>query len=339
MAKEQSKDMQMKSKFLEEKKKMKGEMKQLQDIEAQVLLFGDEAAADPDAEKLALMKMFKTSPEKLPELCVMLQTQRRQTKRELAKARTSLAKAKKDLEAIMTPPLYPGWVIRVNEDQRVEVIVDGRRLIVTTAPSVEVTDIQPLDEIFFDAESGTVVARTANPQRSGTVGTVSEVTPEGAVVSGVGEEQSLVMTLPEHSLEIGDRVVYSREFPCVLSVLPRQTQTPFLLEETPRETFDDIGGLDGIRREIQRDLDLHLEHPELVEEFELTLLRGITLAGMPGVGKTLLAKAIANYLAAHSGDAHFMHVKPGRCGGSTLARRRSASAASSGRPAARRASS
>ena len=120
-----------------------------------------------------------------------------------------------------------------------------------------------------------------------------------------------MMVAPELSLAAGDRVVFAREYPYVLSALPKQSRSSFLLDETPTETFEDLGGLDEVVEEVKRDLDLHLHHPEIVARHDLSLLRGITLAGPPGTGKTLFAKAVANYIAGKEGGASFMHVKPG----------------------------
>ncbi|KAG2213502.1 hypothetical protein INT47_009176 [Mucor saturninus] len=60
----------------------------------------------------------------------------------------------------------------------------------------------------------------------------------------------------------------------------------------PNVTWDDVGGLAGVKDDILDTIQLPLEHPELFGA-GLKKRSGILLYGPPGTGKTLLAKAIA----------------------------------------------
>lgn len=60
----------------------------------------------------------------------------------------------------------------------------------------------------------------------------------------------------------------------------------------PKVTWDDIGGLDPVRREIG--LVLPGEARERLAGLGVRPGRGILLYGPPGTGKTLIAKAVAN---------------------------------------------
>lgn len=65
------------------------------------------------------------------------------------------------------------------------------------------------------------------------------------------------------------------------------------LETEPRVTFGDIGGLDEIKKAIQRTIILPYQRPELYERYGRRAGGGILLFGPPGCGKTLLARATA----------------------------------------------
>jgi peroxin-6 len=60
----------------------------------------------------------------------------------------------------------------------------------------------------------------------------------------------------------------------------------------PNVSWDDVGGLASVKREILDTVQLPLERPELFAE-GLKKRSGILLYGPPGTGKTLLAKAVA----------------------------------------------
>jgi SpoVK/Ycf46/Vps4 family AAA+-type ATPase len=75
------------------------------------------------------------------------------------------------------------------------------------------------------------------------------------------------------------------------------------------ETFDMIGGIDAIKREILDLVVQPLTHPELFAQLLtsndlVSLPRGVLLYGQPGTGKTMLAKAIAK-----SSGATFLNLQ------------------------------
>ncbi|CAE8587413.1 unnamed protein product [Polarella glacialis] len=59
------------------------------------------------------------------------------------------------------------------------------------------------------------------------------------------------------------------------------------------DTYADIGGLDDQIMEIKEAVELPLTHPELYEDVGIKPPKGVILYGVPGTGKTLLAKAVA----------------------------------------------
>ncbi len=77
-----------------------------------------------------------------------------------------------------------------------------------------------------------------------------------------------------------------------------------VLITTPRESWDDIGGLEGVKQELREVAEWPLKYPAVFEYMNATLPKGILLFGPPGTGKTLLAKALA-----HETEANFISVK------------------------------
>jgi len=63
--------------------------------------------------------------------------------------------------------------------------------------------------------------------------------------------------------------------------------------EVPNVSWDDIGGLEDTKRQLQEMILYPLEHPEKFLKFGMSPSRGVLFYGPPGCGKTLLAKAIA----------------------------------------------
>merc|ERR1711939_530389 len=70
------------------------------------------------------------------------------------------------------------------------------------------------------------------------------------------------------------------------------------VDKAPTETFADIGGLETQIQEIKEAVELPLTHPELYEDIGIKPPKGVILYGVPGTGKTLLAKAVANQTSA-----------------------------------------
>jgi len=64
--------------------------------------------------------------------------------------------------------------------------------------------------------------------------------------------------------------------------------------EVPDVTWDDIGGLEQTKKELQELILYPIEHPEKFHKFGMQPSKGVLFYGPPGCGKTLMAKAVAN---------------------------------------------
>jgi len=77
-----------------------------------------------------------------------------------------------------------------------------------------------------------------------------------------------------------------------------------VLVEAPTVSWDDVGGLDDVKRELKEAVEWPLKFPESFQRMGIRASRGVLLYGPPGSGKTLLAKAIAK-----ESEANFIQVK------------------------------
>ncbi len=64
--------------------------------------------------------------------------------------------------------------------------------------------------------------------------------------------------------------------------------------EIPKVQWEDIGGLEEVKKRLIETIEWPLKNPEAFKTMGIRPPRGILLYGLPGTGKTLIAKAVAN---------------------------------------------
>lgn len=69
--------------------------------------------------------------------------------------------------------------------------------------------------------------------------------------------------------------------------------------EIPDVKWEDIGGLEEVKKNLQEMILYPIEHPDKFHKFGMQPSKGVLFYGPPGCGKTLLAKAVANECSAN----------------------------------------
>ena len=123
------------------------------------------------------------------------------------------------------------------------------------------------------------------------------------VSSSVGPEYyvSVMSFVNQDLLEPGCSVLLHNKVMGVVGILSDDTDpmvSVMKVDKAPLESYADIGGLETQIQEIKEAVELPLAHPELYEEVGIKPPKGVILYGVPGTGKTLLAKAVANQTSA-----------------------------------------
>jgi transitional endoplasmic reticulum ATPase len=77
-----------------------------------------------------------------------------------------------------------------------------------------------------------------------------------------------------------------------------------VLVELPKVTWDDVGGLEEAKGQVQESVEWPLTDPQKFERMGIEAPKGVLLYGPPGTGKTLMAKAVANET-----NANFISVR------------------------------
>ena len=107
--------------------------------------------------------------------------------------------------------------------------------------------------------------------------------------------------LPKELLE--KLIVTMKDFKNALNLV-RPSLLREVLIETPRVSWDDVGGLEDVKQKLKEAVEWPIKNPKAFVRMGIKPPKGILLMGPPGTGKTLLAKAVAK-----ESEANFISVK------------------------------
>ncbi len=133
------------------------------------------------------------------------------------------------------------------------------------------------------------------------VGSILDILVDGRVVIKSSTGPNFVVPVADFvardKLTPGTRVTLSQTNLTVVGILP-SSKDPLVsgteVVHKPDVTYAQVGGLEHVIQELKEAVEYPLTRPEMFKKLGVKPPKGVLLRGLPGTGKTMLAKAVAN---------------------------------------------
>ncbi|MBX3331922.1 MAG: AAA family ATPase [Nitrospira sp.] len=193
-----------------------------------------------------------------------------------------------------------GTLLDVPGEGLARIVVGGAEYYANVDPRVSNTDLKVGTQILVN--EAYAVIKTLGYDRNGPILKLTEAMPDGRLrfEQEMGR-QSLILQrstdLMGAELKAGDEIRIDPSHRVAIEKLVDLKTSRHVLDETPKVTWEQIGGQSEAITAIRKAIEYPLLHAETFERFRFSQPKGFLLYGPPGCGKTLIGQAAAGSLA------------------------------------------
>ncbi len=193
-----------------------------------------------------------------------------------------------------------GTLLDVPGEGLARIVVGGAEYYANVDPRVSDTALKIGTQILVN--EAYAVIKTLGYDRSGPILKLTEAMPDGRLrfEQEMGR-QSLILQrstdLRDAELKAGDEIRIDPSHRVAIEKLVDRKTSRHVLDETPRVTWEQIGGQNEAITAIRKAIEYPLLHAKTFERFKFSQPKGFLLYGPPGCGKTLIGQAAAGSLA------------------------------------------
>lgn len=219
-----------------------------------------------------------------------------------------------------------GTLLELPGEGLARIVVGGAEYYANVDPRVPAPDLKIGTQILVN--EAYAVIKTLGYDSNGPVLKVAETLPDGRL--RFEQEMGRQVLVLQRSSDLvgvdikpGDEVRIDPSLHVAIERMEDRKARKHLLDETPKVTWEQIGGQQEAIASIRKAIEYPLLHSKTFEQFKFTQPKGFLLYGPPGCGKTLIGQAAAASLSklvseSSQADAAATTDKPPVTGGTFL---------------------